>query len=247
MLQVELRNHRLRAGAWMTLLACTGVLAFGLLGRWQWHRAGEKRAVEAAFAAGTLQPGSELGARSTADLPRYAALHLHGHYDGAHQFLLDNMGHSGATGYEVLTPLLLEDGRALLVNRGWLPLPEGRRDRLPDIALPPLNAIELGGRIDLLPSAAIGMGHAAPDAGPAWPKRTSFPTTDELAAALKRPIEPRQLLLGAAEPYGYRCDWQPAGEGFGPARHLAYALQWWAFAALTLFLYFFMNIERRKP
>ena len=91
------------------------------------------------------------------------------------------------------------------------------------------------------------MGHAAPDAGPAWPKRTSFPTTGELAAALKRPIEPRQLLLGAAEPYGYRRDWQPTGEGFRPARHLAYALQWWAFAALTLFLYFFMNIERRKP
>jgi len=250
-LQVELRKHRWRAGTWMTVLACTGVFAFGLLGRWQWHRAAEKRALEAAFAAGALQPGTELGARSTADLPRYAALRVRGHYDSAHQFLLDNMGHLGATGYEVLTPLLLEDGRVLLVNRGWLPLPDGRRDRLPDVALPHdialPPAIELGGRIDLLPSAAISMGDAAPDAGPAWPKRTSFPKATELAASLGRSIEPRQLLLGAAEPYGYRRDWQPAGEGFGPARHLAYALQWWAFAALTLFLYLFLNIERRQP
>jgi len=252
-LQVELRNHRWRAGAGMTLLACTGVIAFGLLGRWQWHRAAEKHALEAAFAAGTLQPGTELGARSTADLQRYTALRARGHYDSAHQFLLDNMSHSGATGYEVLTPLLLEDGRTLLVNRGWLPLPNGRRDRLPDIALPPAigwpppAAIELGGRIDLLPVAAISLGHAAPDAGPGWPKRTSFPTTAELAAALGRSVEPHQLLLGAGEPQGYLRDWHPAGASIGPARHIAYALQWWAFAALTLCLYLFLNIERRQP
>ena len=246
-LHVELSNHRWRAGAWMTLLACAGVLAFGLMGRWQWHRAAEKRDLEAAFAAGTLLPGSELGARSTADLPRYAALRVRGRYDGAHQFLLDNMGHGGSTGYEVLTPLLLEDGRVLLVNRGWLPLPDGRRDRLPDIALPTLDAIELVGRIDLPPAAAIRMGHAGPDVGPAWPKRSSFPTTAELGAALARSVEPRQLLLGATEPYGYLRDWRPAGEAIGPARHLAYALQWWAFAALTLFLYLFLNIERSKP
>jgi cytochrome oxidase assembly protein ShyY1 len=252
-LQVELHNHRLRAGASMTVLACTGVLAFVLLGRWQWHRAAEKRALEAAFVAGTLLPGSELGARSTAELPRYAPLLVHGRYDGAHQFLLDNMGHSGTTGYQVLTPLLLEDGRTLLVNRGWLPLPDGRRERLPEVALPPdfalpsLAAIALRGRIDLLPAAALSLGHAAPDAGPAWPKRTSFPTTAELATALARRIEPRQLLLGAGEPAGYLRDWRPAGEGFGPVRHRAYALQWWAFAALTLFLYLFLNIERRKP
>jgi surfeit locus 1 family protein len=251
-LQVELGNHRWRAGAWMTLLACTGVLAFGLLGRWQWHRAAEKRALEAAFAAGSLQPPAALGARSSADLPRYAAVRVHGRYDGAHQFLLDNMGHSGATGYQVLTPLLLEDGRVLLVNRGWLPLPEGRRDRLPDLTLPPeivARAADTGvpGRIELLPSAALSLGRVAPDPGPSWPKRTSFPTAAELAAALARPIEPRQLLLGAGEPGGYLRDWQPAGYGFGPARHMAYALQWWGFAALTLFLYLFLNIERRAP
>ena len=36
----------------MTALTLVGVLLFGQLGRWQWHRADEKRALTAAYAAG---------------------------------------------------------------------------------------------------------------------------------------------------------------------------------------------------
>ncbi len=255
MLQVDLGNRRLRASVWMTLLALAGVLLFGQLGRWQWHRAAEKRALASAFAASTDVPASELGARPLAAIPRYTLLRVHGRYDGAHQFLLDNISREGAVGYEVLTPFQLEDGRVLMVNRGWLPLPGGRREPLPDVALPaavapaptPTAPTEINGRIEELPVTGISMGRAPPDAGPSWPKRTSFPTAAQLGAALGRTVETRELLLAAAEPMGYRRDWEPRGNGFGPTRHVAYALQWWSFGALTLFLYFFMNLERRTP
>ena len=248
MLRVDLGQWSLRASVWMTALALAGVLLFGQLGRWQWHRAAEKRALAAAFAANTEAPASDLGSRPIAALPRYTLLRARGRYDGAHQFLLDNMSRDGAVGYEVLTPLQLEDGRILLVNRGWLPLPGGRREPLPDVGLPTAPALtEISGRIDELPVTGLRMGRAPPDAGSSWPKRTSFPTAAQLGAALGQHIEPRELLLAAAEPMGYRRDWRAAGSGIGPARHVAYALQWWGFGALTLFLYFFMNIERRKP
>ncbi|MBS0387543.1 MAG: SURF1 family protein [Proteobacteria bacterium] len=240
----------------MTLLALAGVLLFGQLGRWQWHRAAEKRALVAAFEAGAKAPATELGSRALSELPRYALLRLRGQYDGAHQFLLDNIGRDGVAGYEVLTPFQLEDGRCVLVNRGWLPLSNGRREPLPDVSLSPSPAaafaspqqpVEITGRIDELPVTALSLGRAPPPAGPGWPKRTSFPTAAQLGAALGRPVEARELLLAATEPQGYRRDWRAGGSGFGPERHLAYALQWWGFAALTLFLYVFMNLERRKP
>jgi len=229
----------------MTILTLVGVVLFTLLGRWQWHRAEEKRALAAAFIAGATDFSSELGHRSTGDFPRYTELRVHGRYEPEHQFLLDNMTHAGRAGYQVLTPFRLDDGRVLLVNRGWLPLPGGRRDVLPNLALSDAGEISIGGRIDTLPLVGLASGKAPPSLDAAWPKRTSFPTMDQLGAAMGQSLEPRVLLLSADEPTGYTRDWQDAGAGFPPERHVAYAFQWWGLGALGLFLYLFLNLECR--
>jgi surfeit locus 1 family protein len=230
----------------MTALALAGVLLFTQLGRWQWHRAAEKRALAAAFVSGSATAPGELDLRSTAALPRYAEVSVSGRYEAAHQFLLDNLTHAGQPGYQVLTPFRLDDGRLLLVNRGWVALPDGRRDALPDVALLAPAPTRIRGRLDALPVTGLASGQAAPGADAHWPKRTSFPNATQLAAALGQAIEPRQLLLAADEPHGYVREWTSAGAGFGPERHVAYALQWWGLGVLSLFLYLFMNVERRN-
>jgi surfeit locus 1 family protein len=245
--RLEFGDYRLLAGGWMTVLACAGVLAFAGLGRWQWQRAQEKRELAAAFAAGTADFIGPLGTRATADLARYTRVRARGRYDAAHQFLLDNMIHDGRTGYQVLTPFRLDDGRVLLVNRGWVPLPGGRRDTLPDVAIPAGERVDIDGRIDDLPVTGLRTGTAAPNPDESWPKRTSFPDASQLGAVLGTAVEARQLLLAPGEPHGFVRDWQGAGAGFGPERHLAYAVQWWGLGALSLFLYLFMNVEHRRP
>jgi surfeit locus 1 family protein len=245
-LRVEFGNCRLVASWWMTVLALVSVLLFAQLGRWQWHRAEEKRALAAAFIAGAADFSSELGRRSTGELPRYTQLRAHGHYEASRQFLLDNMTHGGRVGYQVLTPFRLDDGRLLLVNRGWVPLPNDRRDVLPDLTIAEIANLDIGGRLDTLPVAGLASGQVAPDNGPIWPKRTSFPTMAQLALALGQSLEPRQLLLAPGEAQGYLRDWQDASVGFPPERHVSYAVQWWALGALSLFLYLFMNMECRR-
>jgi surfeit locus 1 family protein len=229
----------------MGALTATAIVGFLLLGRWQWHRAEEKRVLQAAFAAGMATPATALGPRSLAGLPRYAHVEVHGSYDSAHQFLLDNISRDGRAGYEVLTPLLLDDGRTALVNRGWLPQPDGDRRRLPEIAQldAGANAPSVLTRVDELPVSGLASGRAPPAMGGAWPKLTSFPSAADLAAALGRPVEPRQLLLDATEALGYRRDWQPASAGFGPERHMAYAIQWWSLALLVLVIYVYMQVR----
>jgi surfeit locus 1 family protein len=229
----------------MVLAALVITLAFIHLGRWQWHRAEYKRALAAAFVSD--KGLTVLGSRPLTALARYARVQVEGRYDSEHQFLLDNMTRDGRVGYEVLTPLTLNDGRVLLVNRGWLPLPAEGRARLPDVSFVALPDVTATGKVDELPVTGLAMGRAPPDAGANWPKRTSFPDSGQLAVALGKPIEARQLLLDADQPQGYRRDWKPASAGFGPERHLAYAIQWWGLAALTVVLLIVLNLKRRQP
>jgi surfeit locus 1 family protein len=227
----------------MTLITLAAMVAFIALGRWQWHRAADKRVLDADFSASAAVV-TDLKARASSDFTRYARIRVHGHYDGVHQFLLDNISHRGQAGYEVLTPLLLDDGRTLIVDRGWLPLTRSR-SQLPYVAIDYSAALTVIGRVDLLPKAAIALGHAPPAPGLQWPKVTSFPTMEELAAALGAKLETRRLLLDASEPLGYARDWEPAG--LGAVRHVSYAVQWWSFAALALVLYGLLNRRPERP
>ena len=240
-LTLTYRRGRWSASWFMTVLTLLAMLCCVRLGFWQWHRAQEKRAIEGAFAAGNATV-TELGARLTDSLPRFSQVRARGRYDDAHQFLLENMSHGGLPGYQVLTPLLLSDGRALMVNRGWVPLSASRRDP-PKVPLDQAaGEVAPAGRLDALPVAGIALGHLAPAASAPWPRLTSFPTMADLSAALQRPLEARQLLLNADEPLGYVRDWHPTG--IGPDRHLAYAVQWWGFAALAVGLYARLNWQR---
>jgi surfeit locus 1 family protein len=239
-LTLDFGRFRWSATWLMTLLTLAAVVLFVDLGRWQWHRAQQTRALAEDFGAGG-QSLADLGARATSALPRYAQVRLQGRYDGEHQFLLDNMSHNGQPGYEVLTPLRLNDGRTVVVNRGWVPL-TASRSQLPDVRIDVTAPQSPAGRLDDLPVAGIALGHAAPAPVAPWPKLTSFPTMGDLSAALGEPLQSRQLLLNPDEPLGLVRDWHPTG--LGPERHLSYAIQWWAFGALAVALYAYMNWRR---
>ena len=116
----------------MTLLTAAALLVFIVLGRWQWERGVLKDALASQFAQGG-DLVTDLGPQGTRDLPRYTQVRVRGEWMADRQFLLDNRTRDGRAGYEVLTPLQLEDGREVLVNRGWIPF-GGRRDQLPDVA-----------------------------------------------------------------------------------------------------------------
>ena len=223
----------------MTLITLALFVAFVCLGRWQWHRGEAKQAVWAEFAhAPADAPRVEANVDS---LERFARIELAGHYEPAHQFLLDNRSHAGQPGYEVLTPFRLSGGQLVLVNRGWIRF-TGYRDRLPQVTLAVTAPLRITGRIEELPVPGLASGRAPPAADGGWPKLTSFPTHEELQAALGERISRRVLLLDARLPNGYVRDWSPPG--LDPSRHFSYAIQWWGFAVVLLVLYFGLNFRK---
>lgn len=236
----------------MTGITVCLLILFVALGRWQWNRAEYKQEQQQKFVVAE-QATENLGSRSTQDLTRYARVTLHGHWDPSRQFLLDNRTRDGRAGFEVLTPFQLDDGRWVLINRGWI-LFEGFRNQLPDVVrgMPSTTdsqLVRIQGRIDDLPQAGLASGRLPPVISDEWPKVTSFPATTELAAALDLPptqrLEPRQILLDTNSGVGYRRDWTAFATGKGPEQNWSYAIQWWSFAVVLMILYVSLNLRRR--
>jgi len=234
---------RLKAPSWpLTLLTIALCVAFTCLGRWQWQRGELRSQAWDAFARGA-DAAEPLGPKPLHDIARYAHLRISGRFLPARQFLLDNRAHQGAPGYEVLTPFELGDGRALLVDRGWVAF-TGKRSVLPAISFAPAANVTVSGRIDELPSSGLAFGHAAPSSDASWPKVTSYPRAAELSAAFGRPLAERMLLLDPNAADGYVRDWQPPG--IPPARHFAYAIQWWAFACTLIVVWIVLAVRRAR-
>lgn len=210
------------------------------LGFWQLNRAAEKRALMAEAATGK-QTTLLLQSATAAQLKRYQHVQVQGRFDSQHQVLLDNMpAKTGQPGYRVLTPLLLEDQSIVLVDRGWLALGVNR-NQLPQIAVAE-EPRTLTGILDVLPQPGVRAGNAgiAPDR---WPQVLNYPRYAELRQLYGSRLQERLVLLDADAPDGFERAWQ-INIGFGPERHVAYAVQWFALAAALLIIYLVVNLKR---
>src|SRR4051812_18812320 len=126
-------SGRVFAPTWpMTTLTVVLFVGFIALGRWQWQRGMARQAIWDEYQRNSSPvevPDGELDR-----VERFTRVVLKGHFEPAHQFVLDNRSHDGQPGYEVLTPFVLASGRRVLVDRGWVAF-TGYRDRLPDVSL----------------------------------------------------------------------------------------------------------------
>ena len=202
------------------------------LGYWQLGRAREKQALIDGYAHGDARI-VEVTSRPLGGLARYQAVSARGSYEPQRQVLLDNMPSAdGRPGYRVLTPFRRTGAASLLlVDRGWVPLGESR-EQLPAIEISDAPR-EIVGRVDGPPAPGLRLQAADESRDAAWPRVMNFPTTDELTAALGEPVEPLIVLLGPQAPDGYDRRWQPALR-MTPARHVAYAIQWFALAIIAV-------------
>jgi surfeit locus 1 family protein len=214
---------------------------FGL-GVWQLERADWKQGLVDQHADSTKQPPVLLESLLARDETRqYRPVAARGRYDLEHQLLLDNRTYQGHAGYHVLTPLLLDDqGSAVLVNRGWVPVGKYRA-RLPDLPGPDdeliVNAI-----VKLPPEKLFRLG-AADEVHEGWPQVVQQMKLPELEQRLGYSLLPVILLLDPVDEYGFVRDWK-AVYGVTPDKHRAYALQWFTLAVVLLMIYLGVNSKR---
>lgn len=210
------------------------------LGLWQLSRHEERTSSNARVAERLEQPPLPLEdlaadglAASTAadDELAYRRVRVSGRYLPDEEVLLSPRGRHGQPGHHVLTPLVTDEGRAVLVDRGWVPY---ELDEPPvDEAAPPTGTVELSGF--LLPNEpAQRYAPELPDGELATMSRVDLgrleqQTGESLFAYYvqlreQRPAPQGESLPIPADPPDVSDD----------GNHLSYAFQWFSFAGVGL-------------
>lgn len=223
-------------------------MAFWQLGRLQDRKAENARLAEQAArpAAGldNLLPGAGASGEQT-DGAEFRRTRVHGTFDPDEQVILQSRSYNSRQGNHLLTPLVLPSGEAILVDRGWVPLPTN--DSVLDESRPPTGEVTLEGV--LLPTEKKGfLGVSDPPPGDV----TATPRVDldRLAGQLPYPLYPVYLRLQSQEPANTADLPIPVpipNPSEGP--HREYAIQWALFAVTALVIYLGLirrDIARRR-
>lgn len=237
--------YRFHPPPWSVLAVAVACAAFAALGTWQLRKGLHKQAL--------LQRYSMTAGAAPVDLVQAVppaaiagvAAQARGTYQADRQILLDSQEHGDESGYDVWTPLRMAGGGLLIVNRGWIPAGRDRRS-FPPLPAPP-GTVSLRGIWRALPKPGLQLGgpQCVPGQAPAsWPQVAVYPTAADLGCYYGEPVAAGELLLDAAEPGGYVRQWRAAMEVIPPARHFAYAAQWFAFALAALALFVKLNLKR---
>jgi cytochrome oxidase assembly protein ShyY1 len=230
-----------------------GFIAIGLavtmifLGRWQLHRFHERSSYNARIDQhAAAAPVPVAGALRIGRWPRtqdqFLRVTMTGTYDRKHQMLVRARTVSGNVGYEVITPLRLSDGTAVLVDRGWLP-PGSAADTTAEPRVPaaPTGRVTVVGQVRM---PETGAGPVQWRDGHVEVRRIN---TARLARTLPYPAYDGYVTLTGQTPpaagtfVGIPIDRQDA------AMNLAYIVQWWLFSGMTIVGYFLLvRWEARK-
>jgi len=221
----------------LVLLLSAGMVTAGF---WQYGRGVHKRALQAERVTTTAAMAVPLLA-DTQPPPRGTVrkVTLEGRYLPALTVKLDNQPRQRAPGVHVWTPLQLADGRRVVVNRGWLPLSAG-------VTPPPEGLQQLQGDWRSLPQPGMLLAAKPQACASPRPESVNYPDLAEVRCLFGATTLDGMLELDAAAPGGFARDWAAAGSNeIPPARHFAYAAQWWLFAITLVVLFIKINLKKR--
>ncbi len=234
-------NRRWR---WVTVVVILGIILLVSLGIWQLDRLEQRRASNAVLAAQLAQPAVTLtGQEDPAELlaMKDRTVAAAGQFDYTHQFIIQLQPWQGQTGVNLVTPLLLDDNTAILVNQGWIP--EAEVATLEQFQTP--GSTTVTGYIQLSQVPRYGERDTANATFKAEQYRIDI---ESLQAQLPYTLLPVYLQQAPAEgetELPYRA---PQEIDLSEGSHFSYALQWFSFALLLAggYLYYVQQQEKKK-
>ena len=113
---------RFRPRFWPSLTTVLALAVLVAMGTWQLERLESKRGLIAEMTQRMAGPARALPPPPVdAAMLRYRPIRLEGRFRHDRELYLEARSHQGRAGLHLVTPLVLDDGRVVLVDRGWVP------------------------------------------------------------------------------------------------------------------------------
>ena len=217
----------------LALLVLVLVPTMVRLGIWQMHRYEERSArnqlVADALAAKPV-PVERLTSpgHTVTSAERYRTVTAKGRFDTDDEVVVRRrVNADDEVGFHVLTPFTLDDGRVLLVNRGWIPANGPSQTAFPKIPAPPAGEVTVTGRLmpdETTEASGIKDLQGLPD------RQIMLIDSEREAKRLGVQVLGGYLAQTAPEPKGDTPEQLGTPGDENAALNYAYALQWWLFA-----------------
>ena len=228
---------------WIGFAVVVALLAWGAwwLGEWQFSRLEERQARNAIIERNEAAPPAPVGEvlPASGDLPagdEWRTVTATGTYAVDDTVVVRYRTRDGASGVEVVVPLVLDDGTAVLVDRGWLATDS--RAAGPQAAPPPPE-----GEVTVTGWArrdASGDSTAVSDGS------TRAISSDRIGEAIGRDVLDGFVALRSEDPAPADPLAQVELPELDNGPHFFYGLQWWFFGLLAVFGFGYLAWDERR-
>jgi cytochrome oxidase assembly protein ShyY1 len=228
---------------WLLFAAIVVLLCYAAwwLGQWQFHRLDDRKASNAVVRANEDRAPAPVGdvlapGRSVVEDDEWRQVTATGTYDADETVIVRYRTRDGASGIDVVVPLITTDGATLLVDRGWMAADnEGASPS--DVPAPPAGEVTVEGwvRADADGDSTNVSNHS-----------TRSISSERIGTAIGQEVYGGFVVLDTE-------DGQPAADlepvelpelNNGP--HFFYGLQWWFFGLLALFGFGYLAWDERR-
>ena len=231
-------GRRFRPTFWPTLFTIPALLVLIGLGSWQVERLNWKSQLidlfDTRIAQDPVEPPASL---ENVKKWKYRRVQLVGVFQHEKEILMTGRTFEGSAGFHVLTPMLMQDDRIIIVNRGWVPEKSRARGKRPETLIEGLVTV-LG-----IVREDKRRGPFVPDNEPqneVWlyvdthqmaSHREIVPVAPYYVDAIRAP-GPYVLPIGASTEIAVRNE------------HLQYAVTWFLLAGTLLVIYVIYHCRR---
>jgi cytochrome oxidase assembly protein ShyY1 len=229
---------------WAIFAISVALAAWGAwaLGQWQFHRLQERRVSNHRTVVNLeslpVPVDTLMTTRHEPDNDyQWRRVTVHGQYDDAHSIVLKYQTRDSAAGVDVITPLRMANGDAVLVDRGWMATENSGNIR-PN--LPPATT----GQVTVTGYVRRNAGGSATNIGDMSTRAIS---SDSIGKVVDYPLYGGFLDIQTQSPapqtvlHGTEL---PDDTSDGP--HFFYGLQWWFFGIMAVFGFFYLMYDERK-